>query len=68
LSFWRVANKNEIKVSGYNHARYKVEKFILNVEKAIEQAKQLDNNPEDRWIEGKLGTRVYRLVEKILTN
>jgi RloB-like protein len=55
-------------VSGYNHARYKVEKILLNVEKAIEQAKQLDKNPEDRWIEGKLGTRVYRLVEKILTN
>ncbi len=68
------ASKNifEIELSGllegYNKSKYAIEKILPYMQLAIERARILDNRPEDRWIEGKLGTRVrvYRLVEKIL--
>jgi RloB-like protein len=53
-------------LDGYNKSKYPIEKLLLHVQDAIERAKSLDTNMLDRWIEGKLGTRVYRLVENIL--
>jgi hypothetical protein len=55
-------------LGGYNKSNYDITTILLSVEKAIEQAKKLDTNLDERWIEGRLGTRIYRLVEKILLN
>ena len=53
-------------LDGYNKSKYTVEKFLPFIERAIERAQAFDINPEDRWIEGRLGTRMYRLAENIL--
>jgi hypothetical protein len=53
-------------LEGYNKSKYAVEKFLPFIQTAIERAQAFDINPEDRWIEGKLGTRMYRLAESIL--
>jgi hypothetical protein len=55
-------------LDGYNKSKYPVEKFLPFIQMAIERAQALDTNPEDRWIEEKLGTRMYRLAESILAN
>jgi RloB-like protein len=52
-------------LDGYDKSNYDVNKLLSHVEKAIRQAQQLDLNREDRWIEGRLGTRVYQLVERL---
>jgi RloB-like protein len=54
-------------LNGYNKSKYQVEKLFILVQDAIQRAKILDTNPTERWIEDKLGTRVYRLVENILS-
>ena len=54
-------------LGGYNKSKYAVEKLLPFIEKAIKQARDLDINPEERWIEDGLGTRIYLLVEKLTT-
>lgn len=53
-------------LGGYNKSKYSAEKFLPHISTAIERAKILDDSAEERWIEGRLGTRVYLLVEKVL--
>ena len=50
--------------NGYNEANYDANYLIKFIDKAIEQARSLDINPKERW-PNYLGTRVYRLAEKI---
>ena len=54
-------------LGGYNKSKYGIEKILPFIDKAILQAKDLDTNSEDRWIEDRLGTRVYLLVERIIS-
>ncbi|TAE70294.1 MAG: RloB domain-containing protein [Bacteroidetes bacterium] len=51
----------------YNKSHYKFEKFESCIPDAIQRAKDLDKNPNERWVENSLGSRVYLLVEKIIT-
>ena len=44
-----------------------IENFFSLTEQAIERAKRLDTKPRTRWPHG-LGTRVYRLLERLLAN
>lgn len=53
-------------LNGYNKSKYVVKQLFSYLKYAIERAKSLDENPSERWIEDRLGTRVYRLVENIL--
>lgn len=53
-------------LNGYNKSKYPVDRILISIENAIKQAKFLDKDPEARWIEDQLGSRVYRLVERIL--
>ncbi len=41
--------------------------LIKHVETAIVRARELDNNPGDRWPQT-LGTRVYLLAESVINN
>ena len=54
-------------LGGYNKSKYGIEKILPFIDKAILQAKHLDTNSEKRWIEDRLGTRVYLLVERIIS-
>lgn len=54
-------------LSEYNKSNYDFEKFESCIPDAIQRAKDLDKNPDERWIEDSLGSRVYLLVEKIIT-
>lgn len=49
----------------YNKSNLDMNCFTKRVKFAIENARQNDINPEDRWPNG-LGTRVYLLVEQIV--
>lgn len=49
----------------YNKSNLETALFLPFVKKAIENAQKLDRHSEQRW-PNQLGTRVYRLVEKIL--
>ena len=49
---------------GFSETDYDVEYLINNLEKAIKRARTLDANPRERS-PNQLGTRVYRLAEKI---
>jgi hypothetical protein len=40
--------------------------FLPHLEIAIAQARRLDVNLEERWIEDRLGTRVYQLVSQLI--
>jgi hypothetical protein len=53
-------------LGGFNEAKYDASKFIPNVEVAITNAIKLDINPRTRW-PNYLGTRVYRLVQNIIS-
>jgi RloB-like protein len=54
-------------LGSYNKTKYDAKQFFPFIQDAIKRAKDLDLNPNDRWIEGSLGTRVYRLAENIFT-
>lgn len=53
------------KIGRYNKSKLNVDDFLPHVRQAIEQAEQLDINPEERW-PTTLGTHVYRLAQSIL--
>ena len=59
--------KNRLRelMGSYRESKYEVTKLLPEIEKAIERASKLDNNPNDRWPQS-VGTRVYRLVNSIL--
>ncbi|MGM0613614.1 MAG: RloB family protein [Bacteroidota bacterium] len=50
--------------NGFRESDYDAEYLIQYVNQAIRQAKSLDKNPRERW-PNQVGTRVYRLAEKI---
>lgn len=52
-------------LNGYNKSKYDVNLLLKNLHQAVEQAKALDANLQERWIETHLGTRIYILVENI---
>lgn len=52
-------------MGSYSESKYEVTKLLPEIEKAIERARKLDSNPNDRWPQS-VGTRVYRLVNSIL--
>jgi len=66
-------NKNRTKLEkeiiryngSYNKSNPNLSKVIPKVPQAIKNAKALDQNPNARWI-NHLGTKVYKLVEKII--
>lgn len=68
VSSKRTLLKKEVSavMAGYNPSKIVIEDFIPLLESAIQRAKSLDTNPNHRWPIS-LGTRVYLLVEKILT-
>lgn len=53
------------KIGSYRESDYDVTSLIEYVEVAIERAKALDKNPDDRWPQT-LGTRVYLLAGSIM--
>jgi RloB-like protein len=53
-------------LNGYDKSNYDITKILPQLETAIEQARRLDLNLEERWIEGRLGTRVYQLVSQLI--
>jgi len=52
--------------SGYNKANLKTEFFKPYLKQALQNAKQLDNDPKVRWPH-KIGTHVYKVVEQLVT-
>lgn len=52
-------------LGAYNKTNIQLNDFLPKTELAIERAKTLDKQPENRWIDG-LGTRIYLLVEKLI--
>lgn len=52
-------------IGGFNPQKYDPRIFLSNIEVAIEQGKALDISPYKRWPDF-LGTRVHRLVSKII--
>lgn len=52
-------------IGSYNKSNLRVDDYLPHVMDAIERAKQLDVNPQDRWPQ-KPGTRVYLLVQTII--
>jgi len=54
-----------LQLGSYNKSNLETSSFLPFIKEAIERAKQLDMNPEQRW-PNQLGTRVYILVEKII--
>lgn len=63
----KTALKKELSdiLGGFNETSYEVEKFLPSIQLAVQRAKLLDTNLADRWIDDRLGTRVYRLIENI---
>ena len=53
------------KMGSYHESSYDALTLIANVEDAIERARALDKNPNDRWPQT-LGTRVYLLAESVM--
>lgn len=51
----------------YNKSNLDSSKFLSTVRIAIRRARKLDINPQHRWTNS-IGTRVYRLAEKIIPN
>lgn len=64
LNCEQIARKIRGILGSYNKSNPDLDAFMPHVKKAIERAKKLDGNPEDRWPQ-KSGTRVYLLAEKI---
>ena len=52
-------------MGSYHEADYDALSLIVHVEDAIERARALDKNPNDRWPQT-LGTRVYMLAESVM--
>lgn len=50
---------------GYNKSNYSVDIFLELIPQAIQRAEELDKNPNERWIEDHVGTRVYILMKEI---
>ena len=53
------------KMASYHESSYDALALIAHVEDAIERARALDKNPNDRWPQT-LGTRVYLLAESVM--
>ena len=53
------------KIGSYHESAYDALSLIAHVEDAIERARALDKNPNDRWPQT-LGTRVYLLAESVM--
>ena len=53
------------KMGSYHESSYDALALIAHVEDAIERARVLDKNPNDRWPQT-LGTRVYLLAESVM--
>ena len=53
------------KMGAYHESSYDALSLIVHVENAIERARALDKNPNDRWPQT-LGTRVYLLAESVM--
>lgn len=49
----------------YNKSKLNTKNFLPNMENAIDRAKKLDIEPDHRW-PNTIGTRVYKLAEKII--
>ena len=54
-------------LGGFKESKYDPYPLISNVDDAIQNAIKLDVNPRTRWPDY-LGTRVYKLVQNILSN
>jgi len=54
-----------LKMGSYHESSYDALALIAHVEDAIERARALDKNPNDRWPQT-LGTRVYLLAESVM--
>ena len=52
-------------MGSYHEEAYDAQMLITHVEEAIERARALDKNPNDRWPQT-LGTRVYLLAESVM--
>lgn len=52
-------------MGSYHESSYDALALIAHVEEAIERARALDKNPNDRWPQT-LGTRVYLLAESVM--
>ena len=52
-------------MGSYRESQYDAKKLLPEIEKAIERARNLDIDPNNRWPLS-VGTRVYRLVNSIL--
>ncbi len=52
-------------IGSYNKSNLDVDHFLPHLSEAVERAKALDTQPQDRWPQ-QLGTHVYRLVRSIL--
>lgn len=52
-------------IGSYHESSYDALTLISHVEEAIDRARALDNNPNDRWPQT-LGTRVYLLAESVM--
>ena len=53
------------KMGSYHESSYDALSLIVHVEDALERARALDKNPNDRWPQT-LGTRVYLLAESVM--
>ena len=54
----------QILIDGYNESNPKPDRYLPHIDLAINRAKQLDNPSEE--FPAKLGSHVYKLVEKII--
>ena len=53
------------KMGSYHESSYDAQTLMVHVENAIERARTLDKNPNDRWPQT-LGTRVYLLAKSVM--
>jgi len=54
-------------LGAYNKSGLNMQDFLPGVENAVQLARAMDTHPEERWPRS-LGTRVYQLVERILSH
>lgn len=52
--------------STYNKAKLNTDYFEFYIKQAVQNAKQLENNPNARW-PNQVGTDVYKVVEQLVT-
>lgn len=52
-------------LGAYNRSNLNTEHFLPHVERAVQNARDADENPGHRW-PNRLGSRVYLLVEKVM--